>query len=259
MHIRDLLQATDHRPWPLPSGNFSWYQEWNRLLFLHFRVDESVIRPLIPPRLQVDTFDGSAWVSLVPFTMNRIRPRLLPPFPPVSDFEEVNLRTYVTDGEKPGIYFFSLEASRWLPTLLAGGISGMPYEQAQIHRSFTDIPQYAIRNSHKNTFASIRYRPGNTITEKTALQLWLTERYSVYLDKNHKQYRFQVHHIAWPLAELTLEEISLQYRVGQQLITEKDIVSAQYSPGVQVLAWARELLCYVHNADNQHQQVRHYN
>jgi len=242
MHIRNILQATDHRPWPLPRGNFSWYQEWNQLLFFHFRIDASIIQPLLPKGLLTDIYDGFAWVSLVPFTMNRIRPRLLPAFSPVSDFDEVNLRTYVTDGKKSGIYFFSLEASRWLPALLAGGISGMPYEQAHIYRAFNDAPQYHIRNKRKHTFASIHYRPGKAITKKTGLQLWLTERYCVYLDKHEIVYRFQVHHIAWPLAEVTLQNISLQYRIGQQLITEKDIVSAQYSPGVQVVAWGRECL-----------------
>jgi uncharacterized protein YqjF (DUF2071 family) len=242
MLIKDILAATGHRPWPVPAGNFSWYQEWNRLLFFHFRVDAALIQSLIPAGLQIDTFDGSAWVSLVPFTMNRIRLRVITSFPPVSDFHEVNLRTYVTDGKHAGVYFFSLEASRWLPAWLARSISGMPYETAGITRSFGDINRYQVSNTRKSTFASVGYRPGAVIAHKTALQLWLTERYCVYLNKNNRWHRFQVHHTAWPLMELDLQEVQLEYRVGPQLITEKDVVSAQYSPGVQVLAWGRETL-----------------
>lgn len=242
MNIKDILHTTAHRPWPLPEGTYTWHQEWNQLIFLHFRIDAAIIKPLIPQGLQADIFDGSAWVSVVPFSMQRIRPRLLPAWGPVSDFYEVNLRTYVTDGKKGGVYFFSLEASRFLPVLLAGGISGMPYEQAAIQRSFGQQDGYKIKNRNKQTFASISYKPGLPIVQKTEQELWLTERYAVYLDKKGRLYRYNVHHLPWPLAALDIQDISLEYRVGRQLITEKDIVSAQYSPGVQVLAWNREQL-----------------
>lgn len=242
MTIKDILATVAHRPWPLPQGMYKYYQEWNELLFLHFRVEENIIRTLLPPGIQPDLFDHSAWVSLVPFTMNRIRPRMAPSWKPLSDFHEVNLRTYVTDGRQSGIYFFSLEAARWLPATLANRISGMPYEPATINRSFGDIHRYAISNPRKDTTANILYKPGVDITGKTPLERWLTERYCVYLDLAEHLYRYQVHHISWPLQTVTLQEAHIRYRVGTQLLTEKDIASAQYSPGVQVLAWGRERL-----------------
>ncbi len=242
MSIQKILQATAHRPWPLPKGNWSWYQEWNRLVFIHFRIDASIIAPLLPKGLQADIFDGTAWVSLVPFTMNRIRPRLLPSFPPVSDFSEVNLRTYVTDGQKSGVYFFSIEAANLLSVLLAGSISGMPYEQAHVWRSYGNDNPYTVRNKRNDTALSLTYRPGSPLMHKTPQDLWLTERYAVYLDKNDRLYRYEVHHLPWPLYTPEIQELQLSYRIGQLVVTEKDVAGVQYSPGVQVLAWRREML-----------------
>src|SRR5262245_25172388 len=144
MTVKEILQQTTHRPWPLPAGSFAWYQEWNRLIFLHFRIDVQTIAPLLPKGLQPDLFDGSAWVSLVPFSMEHIRQRLLPAVDFISNFNEINLRTYDTDGQKAGVYFFSIEADKWLSTLMAGSISGMPYEQASLQRSYNDEHSFEV-------------------------------------------------------------------------------------------------------------------
>jgi uncharacterized protein YqjF (DUF2071 family) len=94
---------------------------WHDLLFAHWRVEAEALRPLIPPGLRVETFDGAAWLGVIPFRMSGVRPRFLPPIPTTGAFCELNVRTYVTDGEKPGVWFFSLdapsrlavEAARW--------------------------------------------------------------------------------------------------------------------------------------------------
>ena len=89
-------------------------QSWHDLLFMHWRVPADVLRPLIPPGLEVDTFDGSAWIAVVPFRMSDVAPRFVPAVPGLSAFPELNVRTYVARDGKPGVWFFSLDAGNRL-------------------------------------------------------------------------------------------------------------------------------------------------
>jgi uncharacterized protein DUF2071 len=117
----ELLQAparqartvadTAHRPWPLPPGRWLLGQCWDDLLFAHWRVDADAVRRLVPSGLRVDEHDGSAWLSVTPFVLCAFRLRGTLPLPVVSSFPEINVRTYVTAGGKPGIWFFSLDTS----------------------------------------------------------------------------------------------------------------------------------------------------
>jgi len=113
---------------PAPVHAPVMYQQWRRLTFVHWRYPASVVQPLLPPGLRVETFDGDAWVSLVPFLMRGVRPPGVPPLPWLSEFPETNVRTYVEgpDG-RTGIWFMSLDAAR-LPAVLAGRAGyGLPY------------------------------------------------------------------------------------------------------------------------------------
>jgi len=105
MKIKDILNTTAHRPWKMPSENWKYYQEWNNVLFMHWQVELEALRPLVPKDMEIDLFGGKPWVSLVAFTMQKIRPKQLPSFPPISDFDEINIRTYVHYNGKPGVYF----------------------------------------------------------------------------------------------------------------------------------------------------------
>jgi uncharacterized protein YqjF (DUF2071 family) len=100
--------------------------EWHDLLFMHWPLPPATLRPLIPPALKLDTFDGWAWIGIVPFEMRGVRPRLAPSLPGLSRFCELNVRTYVTAGGKPGVWFFSLDAA-WITgqTLSVDGGSTM--------------------------------------------------------------------------------------------------------------------------------------
>ena len=105
------LAETEHRPWSLPSSSWVMGQTWDDLLFAHWRVDADVVRPHVPDGLSIDERDGSAWVGVTPFVVTGLRARGLFPLPYVSSFRELNVRTYVTFEDKPGIWFFSLDAS----------------------------------------------------------------------------------------------------------------------------------------------------
>jgi uncharacterized protein YqjF (DUF2071 family) len=116
--VHPVLEAVAHRPWPLPSGPWIMAQTWHDLLFAHWSVRSETLRRLVPSELALDTFDGSCWVAVAPFHMSGIRLRGLPALPGLSRFPELNVRTYVTLGGKPGVYFFSLDAGS-LPAVWA--------------------------------------------------------------------------------------------------------------------------------------------
>ncbi|MEZ4898968.1 MAG: DUF2071 domain-containing protein [Saprospiraceae bacterium] len=152
MRIHDILASTDHRPWPLPSGPWRYYQEWNRALFLHWQVDYELLRPLVPVALEIDCYAGTPWVSLVAFDMQNIRPRGIPAFPPISDFHEINIRTYVRHKDRTGVYFLSIEGGKRVSCLIAKTLSGLPYRYADMQR---DVNRLNSKNaSFEDRFAA---------------------------------------------------------------------------------------------------------
>lgn len=230
-----LLNDTDHRPFPLPTGRWSYYQEWNDALFLHWKVPHAVLRQLVPERLEIDTHEGEAWISLVAFTMERIHPRGLPAVKCISDFPEVNVRTYVRHQGDGGVYFLSIEAGKRLSAALARWLSRMPYEKAQVERKGG---LYQVRNDRTGFYLKAEYEIQAPLAHKTPLDLWLTERYCVFLELDGRICRYDVHHPEWPVHEAALRHLDLHYAFGDISLTpHPDRV--HYSPGVQVLSWSR--------------------
>lgn len=238
--IKDIIIHTSHRPWALPTGKWAYYQEWNRALFLHWKVSPGDLTPLVPANLTIDTLNNHAWISLVAFTMEKIRPNGIPAFAPISNFHEINVRTYVTADNKPGVYFLNIEAEKYLSAYIARKASGLPYEKAIISRKNELIGQaYTSFNQQKDFQLNASFETGNDLDGKTALDQWLTERYCLYLDSNHQLYRYQIHHQPWHLQEIRIKNLQSTYHIGNiSLSRQPDL--AHYSPGVKVIAWKRE-------------------
>jgi uncharacterized protein YqjF (DUF2071 family) len=203
------LQATEHRPWPLPAGPWIMAQTWETLLFAHWRLPVERLRAHVPDGLELDTHEGEAYLGLTPFRVTNLRPRGLPPLPGVSAFLELNCRTYVTHGgEKPGIWFFSLDASSRLAVEGARRTYRLPY----FHARMDGLPQYRcsrIGAERPHVFEGT-YRPvGRTFNaEPGSLEHFLTERYCLYTtDEAGAVYRAEIHHPQWPLqdAEAAIE------------------------------------------------------
>src|ERR671916_2551613 len=127
-----ILSRTEHRPYPVPTGPWALFMGWHDLLFMHWPLPENVLRPLIPPALGLDTFDCSAWLGITPFHMSGVRPRFLPSVPWLSNFPELNVRTYVTAEDKPGIWFFSLDAESEVAVEAARRGYKLPYFRASM-------------------------------------------------------------------------------------------------------------------------------
>lgn len=211
-----IERHTEHRPWPLPRDPWLLFQSWRHLLFAHWPVPHEQLRPLVPPQLILEEFDGSAWVGLTPFLLTDLRPHLLPPLPGISSFPELNLRTYVRLDDKPGIFFFSLDAASRLAVLTAHTLYRLPYHLALMrigHRNGWIHYQSRRTDNGPADFAA-RYRPtGPTFNAAPGtLEYFLTERYALYVVlKNGKIIRGDIHHRPWPLqpaeAEITRNTI----------------------------------------------------
>jgi hypothetical protein len=211
-----FLQQLDHRPWPRPSGPWVMAQRWCDLLFAHWPIPVAAMRPLAPPQVELDTFDGQAWVGVVPFRMEGVRLRGVPALPWFSAFPELNVRTYVklrqTDNPKPGVYFFSLEAANPVAVTVARTWFKLPYFHAHMRllddgRTIHYQSQRTHRSANEATFMG-HYAPTGPVYHAApgTLEHWLTERYSLYtVDRRGHLHMGEIHHQPWPLQQAAAE------------------------------------------------------
>ncbi|MGL4631571.1 MAG: YqjF family protein [Leadbetterella sp.] len=237
--IENILSQVSHRPFDLPKGPWRYYQEWNRAVFFHWKIPQDVLRMHVPEKLILDTFEGDCYVSLVAFTMEKIRPRYVPAVSFISDFDEINLRTYIDNDNKKGVYFLSIEAGKALSAFIAKSMSGLAYEKAFTKR---DLQSYTSKNERTGCFLDTEFKIGQKIVHKTALDIWLTERYCLYLNEAKDLYRYDIHHLEWELKELDLRHLELNYKIGNYALSSTNLSSVQYSEGVKVVAWGRQKL-----------------
>jgi uncharacterized protein YqjF (DUF2071 family) len=183
-------------------------QSWHDLLFAHWPVDPAMLRAHIPEKLTIDTFDGKAWLGIVPFSMTGVRPRWTPALPGLSAFPELNVRTYVTAQDKPGVWFFSLDAANALAVAAARLTFHLPYFRARMkcteargwieyrsHRSHAGAPEAQFDGRYRGVGAFFEPARGT-------LAHFLTERYCLYsVDSTGRIYRGEIHHPPWLLQE----------------------------------------------------------
>ena len=213
-----------------PGGLPLMHQRWGKLLFLHWPIDENFLRPLIPPSLEIDKFDGSAWIAVTPFTMWGIRASFLPPIPGTSAFQEMNVRTYVHLNGVPGVWFFSLDATNSLAVWAARRFYHLPYFRAEMDlRQNGKTIDYSSRRmnspagnpsereqsaeSTSGDSSTAQFKATWTIGEPLeqsqpgTLQFFLTERYCLYSSHGGRLYRARIFHQPWALQGATLTSL----------------------------------------------------
>ncbi len=198
-----------------PLGVAVMRQQWADLLFLHWKISPAEIQRLLPKGLFVDTFHGDAWIGIVPFAMNRIRPSFLPPMPGISWFLELNVRTYVYDQHGiPGVWFFSLDCNQPLAVSLAQQWFHLPYQHAEIQVKKSDgWINYSCRRDSDiiHETAHFRYQAcknGNEAQIGT-LEFFLLERYLLFsVDQNGQIYSGQVHHAPYRFTQAICQTYS---------------------------------------------------
>jgi len=193
-------------------------QTWQEMLFAHWEAPADTLRPHLPAGLELDTFDGRAWIGLTPFRLTGLRARGLLPVPRLSGFLELNVRTYVTREGRPGIWFFSLDASSPLAVEAARATYKLPYFRARMSAAWRDgwLCYECARVAEPGRVFSGRYRPAGDAFEPEpgTLEHFLAERYCLYVaDRRGVLWRAEIHHEPWPLqpaeAEIELTTISL--------------------------------------------------
>jgi uncharacterized protein YqjF (DUF2071 family) len=221
-----LTEMTEHRPYPLASGPWVMRQTWTDLAFLHWAMPVEQLRALMPSSLPLDTFEGEAWLGIVPFKMEYVSLRGFPSVPLLSFFPELNARTYVTVNGKPGVYFFSLEAGNPIAVWLARHWFYLPYYNAEMttNRDGETIYYDSLR-THRGSPAArfkAKYRAtsGVQLAAAGSLEHWFTERYCLYTtDPRGELLRGEIHHRQWPLqtGEVEIETNTLVEHLGFRL------------------------------------------
>jgi hypothetical protein len=235
------LEETEHRPWPLPEGR-PWImaQTVEDLLFAHWRVPADAVRRLLPAGLDVDERDGSAWLGVTPFAVTGLRAHGLLPLPRASSFSELNVRTYVTREDRPGIWFLSLDASSHLAVAAARLLYRLPYFHADIlfHRRGSRILFDSARD--EGTAFSAAYEPKGLPAAPSpgSIEEFLTERYCLYVEHGGRLNRADIHHRPWPLQPVDAD-IQLNTMPPASLRVEGDTLF-HYSARQDVVIWAPE-------------------
>jgi hypothetical protein len=244
-----ITSQTAHRPWPLPESPWLMTQSWHNLLFAHWPVDADALRSKMPPGLPLDLHEGQAWIGIVPFRMTNVAPRFVPALPFVSEFAEINVRTYVTIGGRPGVYFFSLDAESAVAVAAARSILRLPYFTAEMsvrsegqrvdyvsRRAAADAPPAEFVAHYQPAGPPFEARPGT-------LEHFLTERYCLYnVDARFRAYRLDIHHLPWTLyrAEAAIEINTMAEAAGIRLPAIAPLL--HFSARQDTLAWAPETL-----------------
>jgi uncharacterized protein YqjF (DUF2071 family) len=243
-----IIDQTAHRPWPVPASPWLMTQSWHDLLFAHWPVDAALLRSRMPPGLALDLYDGQAWIAVVPFRMTNVAPRFVPALPGISEFAELNVRTYVTVGGKPGVYFFSLDAESTLAVAAARSLLHLPYftAQMQVRREASRVV-YSSRRTGEAPPAELvaRYEPVGPPfhAEPGTLDYFLIERYCLYnVDARFRAYRLEIHHLPWTLqrAEATFTVNTMTEAAGLRLPPIAPVL--HFSPRQDTLAWGPETL-----------------
>ena len=240
----EILKEIAHRPWPLPRGRWIMAQSWHDLLFAHWRMPVEVLRSKIPSKLEIDTFQGAAWIAVVPFRMSGVRLRGTPSTPWLSAFPELNVRTYVVADGKPGVWFFSLDAANPLAVKIARAWFHLPYFRARMRcEEKAGWINYKSERTHRGAaYGQLvgKYRPtSDTFVPKPGtLEHFLTERYCLYtMDSRGKIIQGEIHHAPWKLqiAEAEFTQNTMADADGFTLPEERPLL--HFSRRQDVVVW----------------------
>jgi uncharacterized protein YqjF (DUF2071 family) len=252
--MREFQVRTSHKPRPLPPGKWTMSQRWNDLLFAHWPVPAAAMAALLPDGLEADTFQGSAWLGIVPFWLDRIKVRGVPSVPFARGIPDLNLRTYVRDEDTgaQGVYCFSMDTGSLLAAAGARFLYHLPYYWAEMaieKRSEREFAFFSRRRfSSRPAVFKARYR-GLGPTRSSAgnrsgtLEYFFTERYCLFArNRNGQPVRANIHNVSSPLeeAEAVIEENSLPAALGISLPSQAPVL--HYSRRLAVYIWPAELV-----------------
>lgn len=229
------------------------YQRWRDLLFLHWEFDSEVIQKTLPEGLKVDTYEGKAYIGVVPFFMQDVRPPVLPAVPGFSDFLELNVRTYVHDRHGiPGVWFYSLDANNWLAVQGAWFVFSLPYYYASMTAKVNDKSGEIDYQSHREGASAsfkthFKYSPASATRHAPidSLEFFLVERYYLFTYSNWSKqlYRLKVHHVPYPILDCEVSQYDANMiGINKLPQPERRFDHARMSPGVNVETFGLEVV-----------------
>ena len=237
-----LLSHTSHRPFALPRAPWLIQQSWLNLLFAHYPVPLNAVRERVPRQLELDTYDGHAWVSVVAFRIDPFKTRGVP----ISlRFPELNLRTYVTVDGKPGVYFFSLDAASQTAVTGARSLFRLNYYYAAIHlagHGRTEFTARRLERPRADFQATYRVAGDPLSISPGSLDHWLVERYCLYAVRGGPAFRVEIHHMPWVLQPASAELRPDELFTSAGLPAPATPPLLHYSVRQDVLTWGPEQL-----------------
>lgn len=237
-----------------PNQRVVMRQNWSDLTFLHWTVAPETIQTLLPPGLEVDTYEGNAFVGLVPFTMTGVRPVGFPAFSPLSDFHETNVRTYVHhQGRDPGVWFFSLDAANATAVRLARAWFKLPYHYARMRLTRAETASGPATIAYRSerlwpapipATCGVRCTPlgGTAPAAPGTLEHFLAERYLLYAYAGGHLYRGQVHHTPYPLQRAEIADLTESMIAAAGIHRPDTVPLAHYAKGVQVEVFGLQIV-----------------
>ena len=222
---------------PAPVQRAVMVQQWRDLSYIHWRYDPAEVQALLPPGIEVDVFDGSAWVGLIPFSMKGIGLPGMPAVPYLGSFPEVNVRTYVRCQGVPGVWFFSLDVNRLLPALVARSTYLLPYcwGRASNERRGDDVVASVQRRWPDGASTDLRLIVGDSIDQPDDLSVFLSARWGLYSRGVRNRLRYApVDHEKWPLYSAQLVSVNDTLVVAAGLRAPQGEAHVMFSPGVSV-------------------------
>lgn len=235
------LETVGHRPYPLPEGKWMMTQTWENLLFIHWRVPENALRPLLPSPLELDTFAGEAWIGIVPFQVTHQRFRMLPELPWLNSYLELNVRTYVKHNGIQGVYFFSLDTNHPL-SVLGARLLSLPYHHARMEMKRRNRVCFFKSNrlfTHGKFTAEYEPVSAPTATVPGSHEYWLLERYSLFTVMGKHVLRGDIHHKEWNVSQTKLN-ITENTAAPLQLPCEEPLV--HYSLTQKAFIWPLRMM-----------------
>ncbi len=222
-------------------------QRWHHLLFLHWPVPLTALRELVPRELTIDTFEGNAYVGLIPFTISGVRPAGIPGLGGLSAFHEVNVRTYVhRNGADPGVWFFSLDAASALAVVGARIAYRLPYFHARMSVARLDGERCAYEYASHRRWSSrpigchLRYGPAGIPGPAPlgSLEHFLIERYILYAASGRRLYQARVHHAPYPQQQGCVEDLEESLLAASGIARPSSAPPCHYASAVDVEVFA---------------------
>jgi uncharacterized protein len=226
-----------------PRGVPLMEHHWGKLLFMHWPIPPTALRPLIPERLAIDTFDGKAWIGITPFTLWDVRLSFTPPVPWLSDFHELNVRTYVHLNGVPGVWFLSLNTNSMTTVLGARTLFHLPYFSASIDLAEEgETIHYDLKRTDDEAEFHAAWTIGGHLreAEPDSLEFFLTERYCLYSTDGDHLYRSRIHHRPWPLQEAGLTFFQSTMIEADGVETPQGDPLLHYAEALEVYVWPLE-------------------